>query len=203
MTKERKHEKVKHHFTDGNPEWAFNKETTEHLRVIARNYEKNDFCIETVVLWDDQGRNLDKNELTLEEYQDCITGLSVLGHKDKCDKDGNYYKIVIETDASNDSIHVLAGFGNDDNKELWNHGLLYHKSFSKDELGKLPALCDRINNNLFSIDSITPIALPKDKKKVNSGQRTLNRQFEEFIEAALGDDVIKRIRTHDRKTQSD
>ena len=200
MTK-RKRENVKHQFTDGNPEWAFNKETTEQLKAIAKHYEKKGFCVETIVLWNDHWKNLDKNDLTLEEYQDCIEGLSVLAHKDDGDRDGNYYKVVIETYAKDDSIHVLAGFGNDGNKELWNSGLFYHKGFSKDELGKFSALCDRIETNLFSLDKITPITLPitnKQGKRVKSGGRdTMSRQFEEFVEAALGDGVVKRIRPHD------
>ena len=126
-------------FTEGSPEWAFNKDTVDQLTTIMRQLEKHDYIVQTRILWNPDDKDVDKESLTLEEYQDCINGLSVLAHKRGTDKDGNYYKVIVETDAGDDSINVLAGFGSEKRPmdDLWNQGLIYHKKYDMSEINRM------------------------------------------------------------------
>jgi len=201
MDKENNPEKVKHDFTAGDPEWAFSRETVDQLNSIMNQLEKLEFHVDPIVIFNKNQKGIAKNSLTLEEYQDTIDGLSVMAVSHKPNKNGDYYKVVIETDANDDSIVLLAGVASQKRPidELWNKGLFYNKKFSKDELGKFSTLWDRVNTNLLKIDSIGPIVLPRKPHKQHTDYQedyadTVEDRFTKFIDAALDDGVIKRIR---------
>tara|TARA_Y100001949_G_scaffold171134_1_gene173164 strand:+ start:685 stop:1329 length:645 start_codon:yes stop_codon:yes gene_type:complete len=188
-------------FTEGSPEWAFNKDTVDQLTTIMRQLEKHDYIVQTRILWNPDDKDVDKESLTLEEYQDCINGLSVLAHKRGTDKDGNYYKVIVETDAGDDSINVLAGFGSEKRPmdDLWNQGLIYHKKYDMSELGKFSALWEKINRNLLTIKDVVPIFAPKRPHPQHRDYPTdlssnIEERFNKFIDAALDGGVVKRIR---------
>ena len=178
-------------WTEGNPEWAFSKATVSQLSNIAAQLENIGFAVQSQVIFNDEDKI--KNEgpnLSVQQYQDCMRGLAIIAEeKDSIfDKNGYGKKVVIETNADDDSIFVQAGFEST-KRDLWNNGIYYNQRFSKDELGKFSNLWDRILT-VFINNSIIPMQTHTRVSANNTGDIYLQG----FIEEGLKNGYVKKIR---------
>ena len=184
-------------WTQGNPEWAFNKDTVSQLSSIAVQLEHQGFKVESFIIYNNEAKVKEKgNDLTIEEYQDAMDGLGLVAEQINPDKNGFTKKVEIKTNANDDSIDVKAGFDGtkqDKKVELWNNGIYYSVVYSKDELGRFSSLWDKIQTNFLSNDEITP--LTESNKIASQGDVYLNG----FINNALKNGFIKKVRVKDNE----
>ena len=184
-------------WTEGNPEWAFNKDTVSQLSGIAAQLENMKFNVQSRIIFNNEDKI--KNEgpnLTCQEYQDCMNGLAIVAEEpeEQFKKKGYGKKIVIETSADDDSIFVQAGF-QPEKMDLWNNGIYYNQRFSKDELGKFSNLWDRIVT-VFLNNTIVPIQsniTPSENTRVVSGP---DAYLNGFIKEGLKNGYIKKLRNN-------
>ena len=170
------------HWTEGNPEWAFNKETVSQLTSMCDQLRAIDYKVELGIMFNTQP----DDKMGLEKYQDCMDGLILTADSDP-DPNGFQKRVVIQTDANNDSMMLQAGF-NDKNKDMWNKGLYYSATYSKDELGKFSSLWDNINENFVKNTTIMPITSTRRIEKESDIALT------EFIATGLKSGYVKRVR---------
>ena len=184
-------------WTQGNPEWAFNKATVSQMSNIAIQLEQLGFKVESFIIYNDETKVKEKGDnLSIEEYQDAMDGLGLVAAQLNPDKNGFTKKVEVKTNANDDSIDVKAGFDgtNLDKKiELWNNGIYYSVVYSKDELGKFSSLWDNIQTNFLSNNEIIP--LTESNKVTNQGDVYLNG----FIDNALKNEFIKKVRVKDNE----
>ena len=182
-------------WTQGNPEWAFNKETVSQMSSIAIQLEQIGFAVESFILYNNETKIKEHGtNLSIEEYQDCMDGLGLIGEQKDPDKNGFTKKVEVKTNANDDSIDVKVGFDGtklDKNIELWNNGIYYSVVYSKDELGKFSSLWDRIQTNFLSNNEIIP--LTESNRVTNQGDVYLSG----FIDQALKNGYIKKVRVQD------
>ena len=184
-------------WTQGSPEWAFNKETVSQMSSIAIQLEQNGYAVESFIIYNDEAKvKKHGNDLPIEEYQDCMDGLGLIAEQKKPDRNGYTKKVEVKTNANDDSIDVKAGFDgtNLDKKiELWNNGIYYSVVYSKDELGKFSSLWDKIQTNFLNNNEIIPLT---------EGNRVTNHEdvyMNGFIEHALKNGYIKKVRVKDNE----
>ena len=184
-------------WTQGNPEWAFNKDTVSQLSSIAVQLEHQGFKVESFIIYNDEAKVKQKgNDLSIEEYQDAMDGLGLVAEQANPDKNGFTKKVEVKTNANDDSIDVKAGFDGtkqDKKVELWNNGIYYSVVYSKDELGRFSSLWDKIQTNFLSNNEITP--LTESNKITTQGDVYLNG----FIDNALKNGFIKKVRVKDNE----
>ena len=184
-------------WTQGNPEWAFNKDTVSQLSSIAVQLEHQGFKVESFIIYNDEAKVKQKgNDLSIEEYQDSMDGLGLVAEQANPDKNGFTKKVEVKTNANDDSIDVKAGFDGtkqDKKVELWNNGIYYSVVYSKDELGRFSSLWDKIQTNFLSNNEITP--LTESNKITTQGDVYLNG----FIDNALKNGFIKKVRVKDNE----
>ena len=182
-------------WTQGNPEWAFNKATVSQMSNIAIQLEQLGFKVESFIIYNDEAKIKERgNELSIEEYQDAMDGLGLVAEQSEHDQNGFTKKVEVKTNANDDSIDVKAGFdGNALNKEmvLWNNGIYYSVVYSKDELGKFSSLWDNIQTNFLSNNEIVPLV--ENNEPISQGDVFLNG----FIDSALKQGLIKKVRVKD------
>lgn len=175
-------------WADDNAEWAFDRNTVSQLGQIAKQLKAANYDVESGIDFDKKYSKKELNEMPLEDYQDRIHGLVVIAHSNNelvgCPK-----KVIIRTNANNDSILVQAGFdGEPPNPQLWNGGLMYDEIFTKDELGKFSTLWDKIYTNLLSNDIVVPIVDNGDYETL------VDTALTKFITDGLRDGYVKKIR---------
>ena len=184
-------------WTQGNAEWAFNKDTVAQLSSIAVQLENQGYKVESFIVYNNEAKIKEKgNDLTIEEYQDAMDGLGLVAELVNPDRNGFTKKVEIKTNANDDSIDVKAGFDgtkHDKKIELWNNGIYYSVVYSKDELGRFSSLWDRIQTNFLINNEITP--LTESNTVTNQGDVYLNG----FIDNALKNGFIKKIRVKDNE----
>lgn len=175
-------------FTEGNPEWAFCKDTVNQLTQISSQLTRSDYDVGHSIDFNDE--DVAKNWTTLEEYQDAMDGIMIQAVSKNTHYDLFKKKVIIITSADDDTIAVQAGFEcNDKNLSLWNNGIYYSKKFSKDELGKFSSLWDHIYTSFLS-NEVIPITNP-----VENNEKTIeNKYLDGFIDAALEAEMIEKKR---------
>ena len=182
-------------WTQGNPEWAFSKETVSQMSNIAIQLEQLGFKVESFIIYNDEAKIKERgNDLSVEEYQDAMDGLGLVAEQSEHDQNGFTKKVEVKTNANDDSIDVKAGFdGNALNKEmvLWNNGIYYSVVYSKDALGKISSLWDNIQTNFLSNNEIVPLV--ENNEPISQGDVFLNG----FIDSALKQGLIKKVRVKD------
>ena len=94
-------------------DWAFSKNTVTQLGCIGLQLTENGYSVESGI---DLDNDVDDN-IPLREYQESIKGL-VISANNKSDSNDHYKRIIVRTDARNDSIVIQAGF---DGNGLWNN----------------------------------------------------------------------------------
>lgn len=169
---------------DENAEWAFNRNTINQLGTIGKQLTEADYKVESGI---DFNKKVG-DDIPVKEFQEAINGL-VLVADSKIDTNGYAKKVVIKTDASDDSILVQVGF-NGSKIKLWNNGIIYDELFTKDELGKFSTLWDKINTNFLKNDIITPITDWDDKT-----EKLIDNAMQQFIKDGLKTGHVKKIRT--------
>ena len=184
-------------WTQGNPEWAFNKDTVSQLSSIAIQLEQQGFKVESFIIYNDEAKVKEKgNDLSIEEYQDTMDGLGLVAEQINPDKNGFTKKVEVKTNANDDSIDVKAGFDgtkHDKKIELWNNGIYYSVVYSKDELGRFSSLWDKIQTNFLANNEIIP--LTESNIITNQGDVYLNG----FIDNGLKNGFIKKVRVKDNE----
>ena len=184
-------------WTKGNPEWAFCKETVSQMSSIAIQLEQIGFTVESFMMYNDETKIKEHgNDLSIEEYQDCMDGLGLIAEQTNPDKNGFTKKVEVRTNANDDSIDVKAGFDGtklDKKIELWNNGIYYSVVYSKDELGKFSSLWDKIQTNFLNNNEIIP--LTESNRVTNQGDVYLSG----FIDQALKNGYIKKVRVKDNE----
>ena len=196
-------------WTQGNPEWAFNKETVSQLSGIAAQLERMSYTVESKILFNNEEKI--KNEgpnLSVKEYQDCIDGIAIVAEESNelFEKQGYGKKVVIETNVDEESMHLQVGFqdkndfgDNRNDTDLWNNGIYYSQIFAKDELGKFSNLWDRILT-VFINNPIIPIREKQESVQIRNKQRkskttdVMDKYFQLFIEDGLRKGYVKKLR---------
>ncbi len=158
-------------------DWAFSKNTVTQLGCIGLQLTENGYSVESGI---DLDNDVDDN-IPLREYQESIKGL-VISANNKSDSNDHYKRIIVRTDARNDSIVIQAGF---DGNGLWNNGIIYDEMFSKDELGKFSKLWERVYNN-FVNNQVIPI---KDNRET-----IMDSALTKFIQDGVKQGYVKRVK---------
>jgi|ETNmetMinimDraft_1059919.scaffolds.fasta_scaffold85651_2 hypothetical protein len=177
-------------FTEGNPEWAFCRETVEQLTQISSQLTRSNYEVGQSINYN----NIDVTKtsgVSLEEYQDAMDGLTIHAKSNHQDYDLFNKRVIIMTNANDDTIAVQAGFECDDKDiSLWNNGIYYSKKFSREELGKFSMLWDHIYTSFLS-NEVIPITAPVEDSEVSTNK---DKYLKGFIKVALETGMIEKKR---------